>query len=1031
VEIADRLGVPKPVSVAPAKFSVEAEDIGLSKYCGAPAETPAEIDSAHLNSLEEIPCKSYKILDDEEVIVGVDVSKSGGFNGGLFCKHKCKREYEECTHCRKVVRMMQDGEIPLSYIIPFVLDFLKDEQRDVAKPARNINNVPWFAWHILSRIARPFFDIIEETARSNWEFGLWIGNSYEYGGASRLHAKLTRQYPEALPYSFSADVVRWDSLRFKSLKYSTWLYIFGLVQDQLSNSERACMHHLIYFLSKGILVVKSCGDVVLIERGEISGDVTTLMYNSLILKSVYLAYCAKINIARDMTNFMILGDNLASATIGVTFEGFRSYCNTIGLDITGCSGSWTSDLDFLSSKFVKVGRVGDHYLPCNVNEEKILSSLRCAMSKDLTKIWAHIVGIRSSCYGNKRLFDICSRVCEAFYRKFPNFCKTPVMPSPFALYQLYVGEERSRVGLEGSTGIRDISVLVKNFNMGGGKPKTVGGGNAGMVPTPVKVIIPPRAFSKALSTQQKAAVTKQLKKNVSSSKREMREIVNNLPSGKPPSGIVSQELRKKTLLAQNAQQRYNEWIAALMTGMGSPRISEKNPYPLFPLQERNVHGIEDMGYIDASYPAGKQSCGHIVISKQNNAHIRAVKPDSSQGFWIEARHSANQGVNLTPNLPGDATLPVLINASGDMSGGSAEGLRAAYNTANEYTFCGIVLAMSNGSTLRMGNSTTSPGWINTVAGNADIIVRGKFAGNLAGTCTLRLYEGENINNSIVWTQVATTVNPSGVDFTSWFSAVALDLRYYAITAQFNQKYVSELSLELIQTSVGTYAYQPFADSWSTDDMFVSKLGLVRTIGKAALFKNVSNFTEVQGVIGAFLVPPGSPLDTIPAEPNKALTQLQTYAAHSYTGAAFEGIHGFLPPSDEWRPVNTTVANLNEWRLHIVWDGLPNEVDFELIVTTCGVAQVRPNTIFVGEIYGYDPALEAAFLRFNSQIPIYIGSNGQHWDRIRAMFKTIGNGVWNSSARKMLQDALMKALIQHGGTLASVAYQQALAAIMAG
>jgi hypothetical protein len=337
--------------------------------------------------------------------------------------------------------MIEDFPNGKQYFIPIIRAFLKEEQRATNKPARNINNIPWWAWTLSSQLCQSFNDAICEVGEFSDE--IFIGQSFEYGGATRLAEHLLKKGG----IGFMADIVRLDSQRYKRAKKLIYNYI--LTNSDAPAKYKRAFAWLTQYLTDCMVIMKPSGDCVIVQRGEISGDITTLNFNTIITLSTYYATCEHYNIPESDRIVQCLGDNIASATPGLTFDMYREYLLKIGMDATGKDGNWdgtkvpdSRKLDFLSRAFVWHDRYAT-WLPYAVNHDKILSSIRCCNKKSPKAIWQHIVGICISIYGTGRLFDNVYNFCVLFRKRHPQHCREPVLPDKFVLLTLYTGRENA------------------------------------------------------------------------------------------------------------------------------------------------------------------------------------------------------------------------------------------------------------------------------------------------------------------------------------------------------------------------------------------------------------------------------------------------------------------------------------------------------------------------------------------------------------------------------------------------------------
>lgn len=280
-------------------------------------------------------------------------------------------------------------------------------------------------YQVFGPIAEQFYELGKKV---DW-FG--PGKSPQYGGFHSIGSMLN----EGEGVGFMADIVRQDSLYPPGL--ITFLETYFVHHVRGGRILKENVRRTIFYLTNLVVSIVSTGDVFVVERGNISGKELTLVLNTIMAASYYVAFAFSHGKTWGDLKFCSFGDNIASSTPGLTFEGFRDFMNQNGQDITGRNGRWKEDLDFLSYEFFLHRGI---WLPRTINEDKIVSAMRCPSSKKPQLKWAHIVGIRNQIFTHTKLFEACDRMCLLYAKKHPQVDKR-ILLSRTELYFLWTGLE--------------------------------------------------------------------------------------------------------------------------------------------------------------------------------------------------------------------------------------------------------------------------------------------------------------------------------------------------------------------------------------------------------------------------------------------------------------------------------------------------------------------------------------------------------------------------------------------------------------
>jgi hypothetical protein len=424
--MASEAGLPESENFKPAVFGPKAEILGLRKYMGVPSKVPDAVFDAvtylmHFVDVDQAAWSLELVLEKVPCL-----KKSAGFNPG-YLEAKTKGDFYPLN--KDKLSEWETRILEIFELIPFVVSFLKDEQRNIAKEARQINNVPasffFPRYQVFGPVAEKFYEL------GKYEVWFGPGKSPQYGGFHSVGETLN----SADGVGFMADIVRQDSLYPPRL--ITFIERFFVEHCRGGRTLRENVRRTIFYLCNLVLAVTSSGDVYVVERGNISGKELTLILNTLMASAYYVAFAFSKGYVWSDLKFCAFGDNIASATPGLNFTDFKNYMNRYGQDVTGRDGNWDCDLDFLSYEFFKHRGI---WLPRTVNADKIYSAMRCPNSKKPQLKWAHIVGIRNQVFTHTQLFEACDRVCSLYARKHPQVDKR-ILLSRNELYRLWTGFE--------------------------------------------------------------------------------------------------------------------------------------------------------------------------------------------------------------------------------------------------------------------------------------------------------------------------------------------------------------------------------------------------------------------------------------------------------------------------------------------------------------------------------------------------------------------------------------------------------------
>lgn len=441
---------------APALSTAVAERVGVSKYappfvdwnsplnkcCSALSAARLFIQRRMSKHLAGIQIHSPGPRIDHEVM---QTSPNIGMHFPPFSSKGCPTVIDFIT---KNFGLLQDyfyGKRDVVTDIPSInKTFLKDEPREIGKPARQIQGYGKVIYYLGQCYFADAADILYGlNAQEPW----WgPGVSPLRGGWGRMYVRISENgqiktgWQDDLPAqdSNSASYVGEDmyEVLYANLHRHP-LFVFGVFK-WLESLD------IIHITLVG-------GDLIISFDGNASGGWATLIKNTWLTSVALVAAAIHYGVDPDdaLNAATVFGDNAISNDKFIKYEMYKYVTTCMGFSTkaTGRTGYLIDDLEFLSYRFCPPGQgsayhLKPHPMPIAVhdNMDKIFSCLDHCY--DDVHYFETLCGKRTACFTNGDTFHVVDKVCRKVIEKH----RTDIPPSVLAnylteseLYTLYTG----------------------------------------------------------------------------------------------------------------------------------------------------------------------------------------------------------------------------------------------------------------------------------------------------------------------------------------------------------------------------------------------------------------------------------------------------------------------------------------------------------------------------------------------------------------------------------------------------------------